>query len=423
MQSPMTRFMIIFCLLFSGEAIFGLTFHVPRFFRPQLLEVFQFSNTQLGDIYAAYGLAAMASYFLGGPIADRFSTRRLLTVSLIATAMGGLVMAYIPGAIVMTLLYAYWGVSSILLFWAAMIRATREWGGTIAQGKAFGILDGGRGLVAAASASLAVASFGWVLPPDVTLSTSEQNQQGLQSVIYLYTGITFFAAVLTWVFIPDTRPQSSPPSSKRQRQSLAIEVTQVIHSPIVWAIAGIVICSYCGFKALDNYGLYAVEVLSMNALESSEFISNAAYLRIGAAITAGLIADRFSASKIIGISFTLLIISYLFLANSASLTTVLVYGNVIITFVLVYGLRGVYFALLEEAKTPTHLTGTTVGAVSLLGYTPDFFFGPIAGRILDRAPGLQGYLDYFAFLSVIMIIGLTTVLVFVMLSRRRSFST
>ena len=49
----------------------------------------------------------------------------------------------------MSVLYAYWGVTTILLFWAAMIRATREWGGASQQGRAFGILDGGRGAVAA----------------------------------------------------------------------------------------------------------------------------------------------------------------------------------------------------------------------------------------------------------------------------------
>ena len=40
----------------------------------------------------------------------------------------------------------------------------------------------------------------------------------------------------------------------------------------------------------------------------------------------------------------------------------------------------------KETKTPTHLTGTTVGMVSFIGYTPEVFFASIAGRILEHEP-------------------------------------
>ena len=139
------RFLIIFCLVLVGEAIFSLPFHIARFFRPSFLEVFNFSNADLGDVFAVYGVTAMLAYFPGGMIADRFSARKLLTFSLIATAAGGLYMASIPGILGMSVLFAYWGITSILLLWAALIRTTREWGGSLSQGRAFGILDGDRG--------------------------------------------------------------------------------------------------------------------------------------------------------------------------------------------------------------------------------------------------------------------------------------
>ena len=149
--------------------VFSLPFHLARFFRPTVLDVFNLSNTALGDIFAVYGVTAMLSYFPGGAIADHFSARNLLALSLWTTALGGLYMALFPGQFGLSILFAYWGVTSILLFWAALIRATREWGGTFAQGRAFGFLDGGRGLVAAAAASFAVLSVGAVPPAQSTL--------------------------------------------------------------------------------------------------------------------------------------------------------------------------------------------------------------------------------------------------------------
>ena len=88
--------------------------------------------------FAVYGVTAMLAYFPGGLIADRVSARVLITTSLLATAAGDVVMASTPGRAVLTALFAYWGVTTIFLFWAAIIRATREWGGARAQGAAFG---------------------------------------------------------------------------------------------------------------------------------------------------------------------------------------------------------------------------------------------------------------------------------------------
>ena len=47
----------------------------------------------------------------------------------------------------------------MLLFWGAMIKATRLWGGSNSQGRAYGYLDGGRGIVAALIGSISVYIF------------------------------------------------------------------------------------------------------------------------------------------------------------------------------------------------------------------------------------------------------------------------
>jgi sugar phosphate permease len=198
----MNRFLHIFALIVAGEMVFSLPFHTARFFRPTLLEAFNFSNTELGDIFAVYGVVAMLSYFPGGVIADHFSTRKMLSVSLWATAAGGLYMATFPGALGMALLYGYWGGTTILLFWAALISATRNWGGTTSQGTAFGILDGGRGLLAAVLALFAVSILGGYLPLDARAASMSERMDGFQIVILFYTATTAAAGFLTWFMIP-----------------------------------------------------------------------------------------------------------------------------------------------------------------------------------------------------------------------------
>ena len=135
------RIIYLVGLIIAGEAVYALPFHITRFFRPTVLEVFSFSNTELGSALGVYGIVAMISYFPGGPLADRFPARKLLAFSLWSTAVGGLYMASLPGYQGALLLWGFFGVTTILLFWASLIRATRDWGGHDAQGRPVNFID------------------------------------------------------------------------------------------------------------------------------------------------------------------------------------------------------------------------------------------------------------------------------------------
>ncbi len=410
----MRRIVLIVVLIMAGEMVFGLPFHTARYFRPTLLDVFGFSNTQLGDLFAVYGVAAMLAYFPGGALADRFSARFLLSASLFATAAGGLYMATIPEAPQMAMLYGYWGITTIFLFWSALIRATRDWGGSRSQGMAFGILEGGRGLVAAIVASVAVVIFASLLPENVELATDEERRAAFSRIILVYSGVTALTGVLTWFLIPV--PEDPAQSRPDPLQGMAL----VVRRPIVWAQAAVIICAYCGYKGLDNYALYANQVLGMNEVDSARFATWGAYVRPFAAVAAGLIADRFDAARSIGVAFVILLLAYtpLTVLVPDESGANLIYANIFISFFAVFALRGIYFALLEENRTPLHVTGAAVGMMSLIGYTPEIFFAPIAGRILDATPGVGGHHNYFLFLAGLMVAGIVAVTWLVWLQRQ-----
>jgi len=378
-----SRVFRITALIFAGEMIFALPFHTQRFFRPTLLEAFDLSNTQLGDMFAAYGVAAMVCYLAGGPFADRYPARSLLAGSLVLTAIGGLYMATFPGALAMTALYGYWGVTTIFFFWAALIKATRDWGGSTSQGTAFGILDGGRGLAAAVFGALAVAILALYLPNETARVTDVARQAGLRSIILYYSAITLIAAGIVWVVIPHSD------KTVRKGHNPFANLPAVIRRPLIWVQAGIIICAYCGYKGLDNYALYAVQVLGMNEIDGARLATYGAYIRPVAAVMVGLVADRFDSARSIGVMFIMMAAAYSVLT------------------------------LLEETKTPKHLTGTSVAVIAFVGYTPEAFFGPITGRILDANPGVQGHLNFFAFLAAISVAGILMTAILIWLKRRQ----
>ena len=58
------------------------------------------------------------------------------------------------------------------------------------------------------------------------------------------------------------------------------------------------------------------------------------------------------------------------------------------------------------------VTGTAIGVISLVGYTPDIFVGPAMGYLLDNSPGETGHQHVFIMLSIFAVIGLIASIVF-----------
>ena len=77
----------------------------------------------------------------------------------------------------------------------------------------------------------------------------------------------------------------------------------------------------------------------------------------------------------------------------------------------------IYYALLEETRTPKHLTGASVAVIAFIGYTPEAFFGPVTGRILDANPGVPGHQNFFAFLAAVSVVGILVTLLLIRLNK------
>ncbi len=188
-------------LILAGEAVFILPFVLPRIFRPTVLDVFQMENVEWGLASSAYGIVAVVSYLLGGPLADKYPPRKLMAIALWMTAAGGLVFATFPNFYVLQVLFGYWGFTTIFLFWAPMINATRVWGGTASQGRAFGLLDGGRGLTGFLFGLLGVFIFSIFISENAESATLLERQNAFKYVIYCSAAIITIIGILTWFFM------------------------------------------------------------------------------------------------------------------------------------------------------------------------------------------------------------------------------
>lgn len=409
--SALRRTAIIVALMAAGESVFILPFVLARVFRPTFLDVFEITNLELGVAFSVYGVVAMVAYFAGGPLADRFPARVLMTLALVATGLGGIVLTTIPSTAMMNILWGVWGLTTILLFWSAMLRATREWGGDHAQGRAYGLLDGGRGLLAALIASATVVVFSLLLPVAPDVATLEQRARAFSGVIWVFTGFTLLVAGLVWVIVPD----STPTPSDRERPRLSLEgVKRSMRLPTVWLQAVIVVCAYVGYKATDDFSLLARDALGYDDVQAGTIGTLSFWIRAVSAVGAGYVADRIDPSRVILLGFALLTGGSLAIASGLlfpGLAWMLI-TTILATSVGVYALRGVYFALLGEGAVPIGYTGSAIGIVSFVGFTPDVFMGPLMGVLLDGSPGVVGHQHVFAAVAAFGIVGLAATVAF-----------
>mgnify|MGYP000448150877 CR=1 FL=1 len=395
----------MFALIIAGEAIFLLPFILMRVFKPIIREAFVISDAQIGEAQALYGITAVISYFFGGMIADKWEARKLLSISLILTAIGGFWMTMIPSFFTLKILYSFWGVSTILLFWAALIKATRQWGNAHNQGLSFGLLDGGRGFFAATIALSGAAILSFFFPANGIEITFDNKVETMQYIIGTITVVVFLVALLVWLVLPKEKVEQTNSKEFQFDFKLAFGLMKqrkvIYHSLIIF-------CAYCAYKLTGTYGTYARDVWNYSLEESTYFAVFIQYLRPIAAITVGWIADKFIPSKLIIPCFSILILAsgVLSLGFISDQMMYFSFTSFILMALGTYALRGLYFAIIEETKIPIQLTGTLVGIISVVGFTPDIFMSLFVGYMLGKDPTIVEYQNLYSLFTIIPFIGL-----------------
>jgi nitrate/nitrite transporter NarK len=393
------RWIYLGALMLAGESIYMMPY-MRKTFQSSMEAAFEVTSTQLGTVSSMFGILALVCYFPGGWLADRLPARYLLTFSLLTTGAGGFYMMTFPGYAGLLALYAFWGVTSILTFWAALIKATREWGGSDEQGRGFGLLDGGRGVVAAMLASLATYVF----------ATADAGSSQLMRVLWVYSLAPIAAGVLVWFVVPGSLGSESSGSNRDgSRKSPKSRLENTLQIPEVWLLAVVIFTAYWLYVGSFDFPAFAEQAYGVSPEFAATLGTFRDWFRPFAAIGAGFLADRYSGSRIIAAAFALLVLSYssLWLVPPAATDMALLWSQVSVTALAVFALRGIYYALMEETHIPRRLTGTTVGIVSVIGFLPDTFAFIVSGAFADAAPEAgDGYRSYFGILTGVAVIGL-----------------
>jgi len=386
--------MLLLCL--SGSFIFTLPYYSDAMYVP-MQRAFGFSHTQIGVLSSTFGLASLLTYAPGGWMADRFPARQLISTALLMSGTAGFVFATVPTFDVCLLLYAVYGVSASLIFWSALIKATRNWGSPDEQGKAFGLLEAGRSLSDAAFGVVFLAIFAWQGAGPTALA----NNVRLTS-----TGLVLIAA-LVWLVMKDA-PTGRPGAHSTETAFSWTKLWLVLKMPILWLLSLVILATNWGMWGTIYFTPYATTVYELGEVWGGAVGGAKYWVAAATAVTAGLIADQTGTARAVVGLFVLMTASFVFFAlipGAPGLVPVMLINSTVAA-IAVYALRGIYYALLEQGHVPLVLTGTAVGMVSVIGYTPDTFAPLVSGLILDTWTGSLGFQILFGLVGSICAIGL-----------------
>ncbi|MNM44586.1 Inner membrane protein YihN [compost metagenome] len=382
-------------LILGGGTIYKLANLKDAFYVP--MQTFMgLSHTEIGLLLSANAIIATGLFVVGGLLADRFDTRKLIPVGLLGTGALGLYLATFPPFSSLMIVFCLLAVCADCIYWPALLKAIRGLGNDKEQGRLFGLLEGGRGVVDTLVAFSALGVF-------IVMGAAEA---GLKAAIVFYSLIDIAAGVLTWFLL---KGNHSAPIVGPKKNPLA-NLMEAIKVPAIWVVSCNVFMVYIVYCGLTYFIPYLKEVYGLPvALVGAYGIINQYMLKILGGPAGGFIADKQfkSPSRYLKWAF-LALLPLMVIILMVPKSPGYIYAGMAATLsfaFIVFSMRGVFWAPMGEVGIAPHITGSAFGIGCLIGYAPGMFAYVGYGAILDHFPGQQGYNYVFMAMMGLAVIG------------------
>lgn len=400
----LSRYLQLALLVLAAGAIYPMLY-LRQVYQSTMLEALAISNSELGYLYSILGTAFLVSYLPSGWLADRLSPRFLISFSLVGTGLLGVWYAQLPDFTSLLVIYCGFGITTGLTFWASLIKRVKMIAGEAEQGRFFGVLDGGRGLVEALLATIAIALFAQVA------DSAGGTALGLIRVIHFYAACCVLLG-LALLLVRDPQAKAGEPKAG-EKANLLDDLRTLLAIPELWLVTAIVFCGYHFFWATYSFSAYLQEGgFGLSATAAGLITTIKLWMRPLGGIGGGWLGDRFSK---VGVLAWAMVLAALGMVGLIVLPSLRVLGVLVFLVIFIglmtYAIRGLYWAILDDCQVPLRVTGLAIGIISLVGYSPDVFLPLLNGWITDRFPGFLGYQIYFSYVVVMGLLGVVATLI------------
>ena len=409
------RYFQFFLIVLAAGVIYPVIY-LRTNYQETILEVFNMGLPNLNNFYSTLGMAFVIGYLPSGFLSDRFSAKWLISISLIGTALCGFWFAQVPSLGSVNIIFLLWGFFSVFTFWSSHMKIVKMLAKSSEEGRFFGILDGGRGVVEALMGTIGLAFFAAILG---TSSALVDKTSALVSVIYLYSAIVLVTGILIAIFVESDEKLKKHTENNGERSEVdkfhLSDVGTLLKNKYVYLMGGIIFMGYAVFWTVYYIGGFLQSNVGIDAVTVGTVTVIVLWMRPVGGFIGGFLADKIGRTKTISGALlggsTLLILTAMMPVSTSPMLFFIV---IILLGVFLYAIRGTYWSILGQSKIEAAMMGTAIGLISFIGYLPDIIL-PQMNTFLWNTFGPNG--GYNAYFIVSAIFGVAGVLIVVLYNR------
>ncbi len=420
-QEKFKKYFQFFLVVLAAGSIYPLIY-LKSNYQETILQVFNMSNAQLNSMYTILGWVFVFGYIPSGILSDRFSAKKLLAMSLFFTGLGGLWFAQVPSYEFVMAIFAIWGFFSVFTFWSAHMKIVKLLATEKEQGTFFGILDGGRGVVEALLASLALFIFSGILGTSVEVI---DKREALIAVIYMYSAVLIITSVLIWFFVQDDKKVLALDASKKEATKSPefkfSELGNLFKNKKVYLLGFIIFMGYAVFWTVYYLSWFLEVYVGIDPVSVAGTMVVVLWMRPVGGFIGGYLGDKIGRTTVQMISLTgaatvLVAISVLPVTGNQGLFQPLI----ILLGIFLYAIRGTYWSLLGDLNLDALILGTAIGAISFIGYLPDIILPEFNTFLWATFGDMGGFNAYFISSAILGLIGVGLVFVFGKMAKKEN---
>ena len=389
-------------LMLGAGTIYKLGFMKDAFYVP-MQEFMGLSHTQIGIAMSVAGWISTFGFLAAILVVDRISKKIMIPASLLGICVCGLFLSTFPSYPVFLLIYCLLAIFADMLYWPTMLKTVRLLGNEDEQGRMFGILEAGRGLMDTIVAFCALAIF----------SAMGSTAVGLRAAILFYAIVPGVIAIVAFFLLePDEKPEVSvsKASSAAKPKKKDNTIKRALKNKNIWLVSFNVFFVYSVYCGLTYFIPFLEEAYALPAALVGVYgIINQYGLKMLGGPIGGFITDKVlhSATKYLRICFVIVAGILVVFACLPHKELGIVLGMVITLTIsaFVFSMRAIFFAPMDEVKVPRDITGSAMSIGSFVGYLPGAFMYAVYGGILDKFEGMAGYRIVFIVMACFAVVG------------------
>ena len=389
---------MIFIILSASVAIAYQLPYLRYTFYDQMMAALQLNDVQMGVLASAVSIASTISYPIGGFLANRFSMRSLINLTLAAFVVLTVAFAFTTNYIFLIGIHVLYGFFGIATLWSAYLVGIRSLGDESVQSKLFGFSEATRGILQTLLGFAFLAIMGVAATPII----------GFKTMLIVGAVVTGIFLVLGFIFLPKTEKEEKSEIAPEDK----VTILDVVKNPGVWITIIILICAYSCWSFGNGYlTTYTVRVGGLSESTASTLGMIRSYVIVFVAgFFGGWFLDRFTykGKAFIGLfglsaaGFVLIMFTAKALAISICLTLLLAFiANI---------MKAAYWSVMGQAGIPAKMTALATGFISLIIFLPDAVLPTIIGTLLSNAEAAgniaAGFDKIFIMLAVFAIVGI-----------------